>query len=239
MPLPSSVLTRDSLLEIDHLLICVETAVECSTLTNLGLTSMTEVLRRPQQGTVSRLIFFENIYLELVWVEDEIAAENHAVRSGINFRSRAQQHNQASPFGVALRQTLDMSHRPFDLLSQPQNLNYSDTFVNFAAANLRLQNEPLCFVIPDAVSLIALLDRTSSIHQRLLTHATGMRRLTQTKVTIDTSSQLTDSITILQREGVMEVRQGGLPLLELSFDEQAQQKTLDLRWLGIPVVLNY
>ncbi|NJR39334.1 MAG: hypothetical protein HC781_11590 [Leptolyngbyaceae cyanobacterium CSU_1_4] len=239
MPLPSSVLTRDSLLEIDHLFICVEAAVECSTLTDLGLTSMTEVLRRPQQGTASRSLFFENIYLELIWVEDEIAAQNHAAQSGIDFRSRAQPHNRASPFGMALRQTLDMSHRPFDLLPQPQDFNYSDTFVNFAAANLRLQNEPLCFVIPDAVSLIALLDRTSPIHQGLLNHAAGMKRLTRTTVTIDTTIQLTDSINMLQREGVIAVKPGALPLLELSFDEQVQQKMLDLRWLGIPLVLNY
>jgi hypothetical protein len=239
MPLPSPVLTRNSLLEIDHFLVCVEAAIEADLLADLGLTSSAEVLRRTQQGTVSRLIFFENIYLELVWVEDSNAAESYALESGINFQARSQVYNQASPFGIALRQTLDMSHRPFDLLPHQQNSNYSETFVNFAAANLRLPTEPLCFVIPDAVSLISLLDRTSAIHQQLIDHEAGMKRLTQAKVTINTTHPFTNSMNLLQQENVMEVEQGTAPLLELSFDDRIQQKTLDLRWLKIPVVINY
>jgi hypothetical protein len=237
MSLSSPVLTRNSLLEIDHFFICIESAIAASTLADLGLTSTADVLRRPQQGTASRSIFFENIYLELVWVEDAAAARCYALESGIDFQSRS--HDSGSPFGIIMRQSLEMSHRPFDLLPHQQTSDYSSTLINFAAANLQSPQEPLCFVVPDAVSLISLLDRTSPVHQRLLDHENGLKRLTQAKVTIDTTNQWTDSIKLLQQEQVIEVEQGGIPLLELSFDDRVQQKTLDLRWLKIPVVLNY
>jgi hypothetical protein len=237
MSLLSPVLTRNSLLEIDHFFICVESAIAASTLADLGLTSTVDVLRRPQQGTASRSIFFENIYLEMVWVEDAAAAQRYALESGINFQSRA--HNSSSPFGIVMRQSLEMSHRPFDLLPHQQTADYSSALVNFASANLQSPQEPLCFVVPDAVSLLSLLDRTSPIHQRLLDHEAGLKRLTQAKVTVDPTEQWTDSIRLLQQEQVIEVEPGRIPVLELSFDDRVQQKTIDLRWLKIPVVLNY
>jgi hypothetical protein len=237
MPISSPVLAKNSLLEIDHFFICVKTAIEPSVLTALGLTSTAEVLHRPQQGTASRSIFFENIYLELIWVEDAEIAESYAQQSGMDFSARSQQ--QASPFGIALRQTLDMSHRPFDLLPSQQGVRSSDVFINFAAPNLRLQSEPFCFVISDAVSLIALLDRTSPIHQRLLEHRAGMKRLTNARVSYQATGQMTDSMSLLQHENVIQVDSSTEPLLTLTFDDQVQQQTIDLRASGIPIVLNY
>jgi hypothetical protein len=179
MPLSSIssiAVVTESLLEIDHCFVCLPTAVKAAVLTELGLTC-TQPLRRADQGTASQILFFENIYLELIWVEDPAAAARYAIQTGIDFLTRSQQ--QASPFGLALRQTLDTVARPFDLLPQNSDLDRAQTFLNFAADNLRSVVEPLCFVIPDAVSLLSLLDRTSPLHQRLIRHPAGMQQFSQ------------------------------------------------------------
>ncbi len=246
MPLQSLAVATDSLLEIDHIIVCTSTVVQPAAFADLGLTCSNQPIRRPHQGTVSHLIFFENIYLELIGVEDEMAAEIYAMQFGIDFLARAQwRQTQASPFGLALRQkpefvetTLLPASSPAAKANETAAINFAaDNFINFAADNWRTQAEPLCFVIPDSISLLSLLDRATNVDQ-LLSHAAGMRHLTSAKVAME-SVEMTDSITMLSRDGVVEVEQNAEPLLELRFDHQLQKQTLDLRWLGIPVVLNY
>ncbi len=233
MPLQSLVRATESLLEVDHLVICVAAPVSALDLAELGLISSSQPLRRSQQGTASHLLFFENAYLELIWVEDEIAAEIYAMKSGIDFLARANwRQTQASPFSMALRPKPDASLRP----SLP---NHAQSWINFAAANWRNQSEPLCFVIPEAVSLLSLLDANSARHQQLLSHPISIQRLTSVSMTISSATQLTDSIALLDREGVISIELRSEPLLDLTFDHRRQKRTLDLGELGIPALLNY
>jgi hypothetical protein len=245
MPPQSIAVATDSLLEIDHVLVCTRTIVQPDTFADLGLICSQQAIHRQHQGTVSQLIFFENIYLELISVEDEMAAEIYAMQFGIDFLARAQwQQTQASPFGFALRQkpeALEIS--PLHLRSVPAKVNQpvantTDSFINFAADNWRTQTEPLCFVIPEAISLLSLLDQTRNTHS-FLSHGAGMQHLTSARVAVASTEKLTDSMAMLSRDGVVEVEQDAEPLLELTFDHRLQRQTLDLRWLGIPVVLNY
>ncbi|MBF2002258.1 MAG: hypothetical protein IGS38_16245 [Synechococcales cyanobacterium M58_A2018_015] len=240
MPLPSFVAVTKSLLEIDHCFVCLPNPVEADALAVRGLTCAGQPLRRTDQGTAAQILFFENAYLELIWIEDRQAAVRYGMQTGIDFLARAQQ--QASPFGIALRQTPDAVDRPSDLLPSNATLNRSQTFLNFAADNLASRVEPLCFIIPDAVSLLSLLDRTSLLHQQLIRHPAGMQRLTSTRITIAAVASrepCSDSVNLLQREGIAEVFYGKAPLLELSFDHQRQGQTLDLSGLGLPLVLRY
>lgn len=236
--LSSFAVATESLLEIDHCFICLPAPVAASALVELGLNCLPQAISRPQQGTVSRPIFFENMYLELIWVEDIQAARRHARQSKIDFLARAQQ--QASPFGIALRQTLNRADRPFDLLpDQTTDREIAGASINFAADNLRSPAEPLCFVIPDPLSLLSLLDRTSIFHRQMVSHPAGMRRLTKTRITAPTSaSRFSRSVSLLRQDGIAELATGA-SLLELSFDNRQQQQTLDLRQLEIPVVLHY
>lgn len=234
MLLQSLVRTTESLLEIDHIVICVSAPIPASALADLGLVSPSQPLCRSQQGTASRLIFFENAYLELIWVEDETAAEIYAMQSGIDFLARANwQQTQASPFSIALRP------KP-----EPHRLNSTFTddsqpLINFSADNWRAQVEPLCFMIPESVSLISLLDSTSVTHQQLLSHTAQIQQLTSASIALNARTKLTDSITLLDREGVVSIELQSEPLLNLTFDHRIQKQMLDLRELGIPAVLNY
>ncbi|NJL19567.1 MAG: hypothetical protein HC895_00105 [Leptolyngbyaceae cyanobacterium SM1_3_5] len=232
MDAPTSVLVSESLLEIDHFFVCLSASLQPKTLADLGLVCAPQPVHHPRQGTTSNLIFFENIYLELIWIEDESAAEIYAMQSGIDFLARSHwQQTKASPFGIALRQKNEV-HQQHQLPDQ------SETFINFAAENLSAQAEPLCFVISDAISLTRLLDRTSSFHQQLLRHPIGIQQLTEAKIAIDSLKSLSEPVSLLQRENIASIDRG-TPLLELTFDRRIQGRTLDLRWLKIPLVLHY
>lgn len=243
MPLQSIALTRESLLEIDHLIICVNAPVSASALADVGLSCSRQLIRRPQQGTASSLIFFENVYLELIWVEDETAAEIYAMQSGIDFLARANwQKTQSSPFSIALRSRLDRTDgfesTRFEPLQRTSN-DSTSAFINFASDNWRTQSEPLCFVIPEAISLVSLLDPASITHQQLLFHPAQIHRLTSASVTVNPAAQLTNSIAMLDREGLITIELRTEPLLDLTFDHRQQKQTIDLRELGVPAVLNY
>jgi hypothetical protein len=241
-------LATHALLEIDHIFVCLPVAIAPAQLFDLGLTCPERVLPHVDQGTASLSIFFENMYLELIWAEDVPEAQYSTQSPDVNFWARSQRP-QASPFGIALRQTLDHAARPFDLLPTENTIDPVQTFVNFDASNVETATEPLCFVIPDAISLLSLLDRTSRVHQKLITHPAGLKRLTGTCLKMARSQSLSQPLSLLQHEGIVKFEpiefepvgfeQSHLSYLELTFDHQAQCKQLDLRWLNVPVVLNY
>ena len=61
-------------LELDHIVIFGVDAPEAQALEALGLTGFGGTTRHGDLGTASTSFFFENAYLELLWVSDEAAA---------------------------------------------------------------------------------------------------------------------------------------------------------------------
>ena len=54
---------NSSLLEVDHVFICLETAPEVEFFAKHGLTVSHPSVKQPERGTASQIIFFENFYL--------------------------------------------------------------------------------------------------------------------------------------------------------------------------------
>ena len=240
MNIQSLVVAGDSLLEVDHILICVETAPSVHLLQEMGLVCADHTVHRQEQGTVSLLIFFENAYLELIWVEDAEVAEIYAMRSGIDFLARSSwRQTQASPFGIALRQKSE-PERSVSRQSMPlEPEDRSHLFINFSGSNLVAQAEPLCFVIPESVTLPALFDRSMTHHQRLLAHPLGIKRLTHVCLALNSPGSLSAPMTMLVKEGVLEIEQSQIPHLLLWLDQGRQGRSLDARQMNIPMTLKY
>ena len=53
------------------------------------------------------------------------------------------------------------------------------------------------------------------------------------------SGFLTNPISMLERDGIIEIEQNTSPLLELTFDYGSQSESIDLQSIGIPIVLKY
>ena len=79
----------------------LQRAPEAKALEDAGLRAFGEITHHSGQGTASKVFLFENAYLELIWVDDELAATKNKASTGIDMRTRAQwKQTEASPFGV-------------------------------------------------------------------------------------------------------------------------------------------
>lgn len=234
----TQLLINETLLQIDHIFVCLETAPDKQFFKDLGLICSDNLTYHPRQGTASTIIFFENTYIELIWVEDETMAEIYTMYSGIDFLARAYSPGKtASPFGIALHQQPNYVHPEYT--SSHLNHKASDQFINFAASNFAVQTEPLCFMIPESVSFLNIFNPLLDTHQKLINHPLGIRKLTNTRIAIKKLENFTNPIAMLERDGIIEIEQNSSPLLELTFDYGVQRESIDLQSIGIPIVLKY
>lgn len=232
----SLAVVNDLLLEVDHLVVYVsEGSTSVSVLQEFGLHCSSRRVKRPEQGTASQIIFFENAYLELIWVENERAVEEYAARTGIDILRRTRwQHSRASPFGVGLRcesGTADQRKYWVEWMR-------SRTYINLAAENLAKEEEPICFVIPDSIALTTWLDRSLEAHRQLISHPLGVRTLTGVKITLNSDKELTNAVALLDRNSIVAIERGTTPLLELTFDGGTKGKILNARPM-LPILLRY
>lgn len=233
----AQLLINETLLQIDHIFICLKTAPDKQFLQDLGLICGDNVTYHRQQGTASTIIFFENSYIEFIWVEDETMAEIYAMHSGIDFIARSYSlEKTASPFGVALHQKPDIIQYRNSLKINDKT---SEQFINFANSNLVAQAEPLCFMIPESISFSNIFNPQFEAHQKLINHPLGIRKLTNTKIAMRKRGNLTNPISMLDRDGIIEIEQDSSPLLELTFDHSSRGENIDLRVIDIPIVLKF
>jgi hypothetical protein len=236
--------TVNSLLEIDHVLVCLPEPPATQWLSAAGLQCESPRLQHMERGTASQLLFFENIYLEFAWVEDELLAETYAQRTGIDFYGRSLwRETQASPFAFGLRQRSDRSVQSRSQVQQIWDApNQAEMAFSFSSQNLANQSEPLCFMIPEELSLTRLMGAFQERFQALVNHDLGIQRLTQAEVSLQRTasrSPQSTSLDLLEQEGLVNLRTGSQPSLELVFDAHRQGKCLDLQAIAIPLVLKY
>lgn len=228
------------LLEVDHLFVYVTEGLPgVSILQEFGLHYSNQVVRRTSQGTALTIFFFENTYLGLIWSEDKNVVEQHAAQTGIDIIARTHwQQTGASPFGVGLRSKLGTAN-PKRRSSRKLWGEWmrSDMSVYFSAENLSNVKDPICFAIPNYISLTSWLNCYCEKHQQLISHPLGIKKLTGTKITITGDKKLTDAVSLLESNGVVAIERGIFPFMELTFDGGAKG-ILDARPI-LPILLRY
>lgn len=230
---------NSSLLEVDHIFICVETAPELEFFAKQGLTLATTPVRQQERGTASHIVFFENFYIEFIWLEDEVAAEIYAMRTGIDFVARSRRYDpKISPFGIALRQQSPrrQSLEEYDFrYSPPQG---AELLLSFSSENLVTQTEPLCFVIPDAIALPRLKRNFPNLQQQWMSHALGLKKMTGIEISAVGGDSLTQPLSLLSQDGVVQIESGS-PCIQLTFDNRVQRGMIDARKIDIPLILKF
>ena len=104
----------DVTLELDHIFImCAPGAPEAVALTKLGLSEGSSNTH-PGQGTACRRFFFQNQYLELLWVCNPSEARNETTQRTRLWDRWSARRRGACPFGIVLRcHEDDVSQLPF------------------------------------------------------------------------------------------------------------------------------
>jgi len=175
-------LAQRPVLELDHLFVVVQPPASraADVLRRAGLVVDTAIAHHTGQGTASMAAFFENAYLELLWVDTATAVDS-AHRSDLADFERATNWREsgASPFGVGLHfvagTAADLSV-PARREAAPHlgpNVFYMllrDTMETRAAD---------IFVMPPTAAVTQWLDRFRGRRPNLFVHPLGARRITR------------------------------------------------------------
>lgn len=204
---------------VDHLFVmCDVGAPEAGTLLDIGLAEAAPN-RHPGQGTANRRFFFENAYLELLWIESpEEARAPEVSRTGL--LERWLERRRRCPFGVVLRREGGAEPLPFPTWRyRPSYL--PPEFAIDVAARVTL-DEPAVFCLDLA-----------GAPRRIRSDATGNRReprlLTGLRMSLAADAPLSESSRALERIGLVSFERAAPPAAVLEFDGGRGGQAADLR----------
>ncbi|KFZ36046.1 hypothetical protein HR45_18375 [Shewanella mangrovi] len=214
-------------MEIDHLFIlCSPTAPEAEVLEAFGLQEG-EPRVHQGQGTANRRFFFGNTYLELLYVQDELALQSDTSRI-TRLHERFGQHcSDISPFGICFKSlpSGDVELRDY----RPDYLPH-DYQLALAASNPL--TEPMWFFLSSPEHKVPPY-RT----QQMLDSA-GFSRLSAVIISTTQGASISAVAKTLVAESCVSLVPGLTPLMELIFDDGIQGRCHDFR-PALPLVVNW
>jgi hypothetical protein len=218
--------------ELDHIFIL--TTIDAPGAARLVESGLTEGAPNTHlgQGTACRRFFFDNAYLELVWVHDEAEAKSEQVRPTRLWDRWLGRDGEVCSMGFCFRP------------GQPETAN-----VPFAGWEYRppyLPN-PLCIHIASNVDLLTepmlcylafakRSDRYAVAKRQPLEHPAGLREITRAELVSPHADSLSPSLRGLVGASLMRLRPGTRYLVELGFDGESQGNKADCR-PELPLVL--
>lgn len=227
-------------LEVDRLFFCVNSGEKTvSILQELGLHSPKTIVKSESQGTLSKIFFFNNIYLAIVWLDRDGNSYRNELQTGIDFPARTRwKETKASPFGIGLskRQKKDI---PFYLEQDLVRNLVVDKNIYYSKQNQKNLLEPFVFFLPDRFSFKKILNVDSTITREFLAHPLGVQTVTDIKI-IAQKGKRRDSeiINFINKHNILTIDRANEPLLELTFDRGIKGKTLDVRPM-LPIIIKY
>lgn len=225
-------------LEIDRLFLCVEKKLEViSILQEFGLYCPNTIVQSDFQGTLSKIFFFENIYLEIIWLEN--GQSQSQLSTDINFSGRADwKRNKLSPFGIGLsrkqqnNQKLNLDSNLIDDLVIYDDIYYSEQ-------NQKNALEPFIFILPDRLKYSNIFNPSVTEYNKYTDHPLGVKQITDIKIILQKGKRRDSRIiTSLKNNNLLDISRGFEPLLELTFDRGVKGQVLDAR-PTIPILLRY
>jgi hypothetical protein len=212
--------------ELDHMFVAASPgAPEMRMLSSAGFQEGPEH-DHPGQGTASRGVFFENAYLELIWLTDRAIASTAAIRR-THLVERADPEHPACSFGIGLRSPAEpVPPAPFETWA------YRPPYLPEGAAlqigtNSGELDEPLLFVLP--------WSRGAS--WELPAHPNGTRRITRVTV-VSAGGKRSADLEAFSGMGLVSVEEGEAPFLRLELDDGSRGRQLDLR-PSVPLLIRW
>jgi hypothetical protein len=215
---------------LDHVFVCcAEGAPEAERLARLGLTEGSPNTH-PGQGTASRRFFFENAYIELIWVTDPREAQGAAAARTRLWPRWSQRGAGASPFAVILRPADgDEIDPPFT--SWAYHPAYLPPHLAIHVAEGTPLSEPAFFFIGFARS-------PAPIQTQPLGHGLGVRRITAVEVGMPGGAAPCAAAWAIQDAGLVTFVAAAHHVMTVTFDEVRAGESADLR-PDLPLVLRW
>jgi hypothetical protein len=216
-----------AVLELDHMFVAVtHGAPEISGLVGAGFKEG-ERNCHAGQGTASTGVFFENSYVELLWLEDRHEAESASIRRTC-LAQRADPRQNVMPFGFGFRPAKDSEGSyPFGTWDYRPPYLPAGAVIPTGINSDRLA-EPLFFILP----------WKSGPGYECPTHPNGARRVTKVSLTNNQVDDQSAEFAAFCALGLVEVSVGSTPLLEVELDDCGAGMSLDMR-PEVPLVVRW
>ena len=213
-------------MEIDHIFIFSNNdGKEADKLVEFGFIEGSSRIH-PGQGTINRKFYFENFFLEVLWVivETEIQSE---LTSKTKLWERSQfDKNDFSPFGLCLVNS-ELTDKLFED-SQIYQPNYFPKGMSIdIITNEKNPNLPWTFRLPYRGEIKA--------HNEPTYHENGIRQLTHTEFEIKLSNDQKGFKTYFQNSENIDFKKGQRNHLTLEFDNKSQKKEIVFKELNLTI----
>ncbi|WP_298611455.1 hypothetical protein [uncultured Thiothrix sp.] len=219
-------------LELDHIFIATTAnAPEAELLKDFGLTEGT-ANQHLGQGTANRRFFFQNVFIELLYLTDEQAVQSEIVRGTHLYERLTQQDLSISPFGICLRPQQGIQYQAMFSCWDYQP-PYLPAHLSIPMASDNPLTEPLWFVLPFGIApVLAPTDK-----RQPLQHPKGFQQLTKLRITQPTAPISMTAQQVKRMEG-LQIQRGDEHVLELSFDHEQAGLSYDFR-PHLPLVIRW
>ena len=201
-------------LELDHIFVCVEPlAPEAEILKSFGLTQG-QHRTHPGQGTTNVCFFFQNTFLELLWLSDSEEIQSDIIRPlGLWERCRWKE-TQACPFGIAFRKKIpDSPSLAFSTWDYHAPYVPQGAYIPIANNSKNL-SEPLIFISPSTQKPVNIpLEKRPP-----LIHTLQLNQITALQVTVPGEQNFSPEILTLIELGLVQFSHGNSYHLEIEFD---------------------
>jgi hypothetical protein len=216
---------------LDHVFICTTLwAPGAHRLQQFGLTEGSPN-QHPGQGTACRRFFFRNVMLELIWVEDAMAAQSEQTRRTKLFERWSAARRGASPFGIILRsESWPPAACPFQ--SWEYHPETMPDLVLQIAENAGLEEPMWCYTARGHAPAEASLERRQPLeHPAPLREVTGVHIVCPPLAATSVTRRMAD-------QKVITLETGAEHLMELQFGGGQEGSQIDLR-PDLPLLLRW
>jgi hypothetical protein len=217
--------------ELDHVFICCAAgAPEAAMLAHAGLTEGS-TNTHPGQGTASRRFFFQNAYLELLWVSDPEEAQSERARPTRLWERWSKRRAGACPLGVVLRPGAQARDRPPPFATWSYHPQYLPPDLAIEIATGTPLSEPELFNIRFA-------RRPDEIGREPTPHAIPLMAVTGLRIGLAAAGPCSPAAQSTEAAGVASFTPAAEYVMTLAFDGETRGKTVDLR-RELPLVLEW
>jgi hypothetical protein len=218
--------------ELDHLFVMVSRgAPEAHCLVEVGIREA-RPNRHPGQGTACRRFFFDNAYLELLWVENPEEAQSEAVQPLGLWERWSNRHSGACPFGVVLRPSGPGGQGPPFPAWEYRPGYLPPTLTLHIGGNSRLVEEPLLVYLPAR----RRPDSLPAPERPPLRHAPGFQQLTALRLFGTWQDVPSAVMQAAERSKALTLFHAQEYFAEIGFSKERQRRHFDLRPI-LPLVL--
>jgi hypothetical protein len=211
-------------LQLDHIFICCDPeAPEAEQLIAAGLIEGTRN-KHPGQGTANRRFFFENGFVELLWVHDENEARSEITRKTRLWERWSQRQLDANPFGICFSTANpELDRLPFDSWAyRPQYLPPDKSILFQEGAPL---SEPELFQLGWATEPNYVLQQPQQVMPEI-------QRLRSVSVGLPAIDGISKPLTVASDVGMLAIHQSEKFEIRLAF-EAKQRFCIRLPELGL------